>query len=594
MQKSVSSILSFCRKKSMSETLRWVVVLGVLSHFCLAQSPDSRNSAAKRNDTSSQTAAPRGQAVPMEGSSASSATPRDLVGDASALCRKGDFDGAIAKYKELLQERPKSPDAYAGLIRAYLRQKKIIQAAQTADEALALVDSPRVHVARAEVLFRQGKIDQAELEWAKAINAGFPEARAYLGLARVRNARAMYKSAEGMINRAHELDPVDPDIEELWVATLPRDERINYLEKALSDRKEWSDDQRQNTASYLEYLKGRAKDKYQPCHLLTNASSTEVPLIMILGEDTFMRGWGLPVFLNGHKVSLLLDTGASGILLGRKTAERAGISRLAATTVGGIGDKGNRKGYVGIADSIQVGNLEFQGCPIGVLEDRSVSGNDGLIGSDVFQDFLVDLDFPAVRFRLSALPKRPGEAERELALRNDTDDLKSGETNGERSADTNNRPPMPRPSESLDSYIATEMESFTRVFRFGHDLLIPTTVGGVANKLFLLDTGAFNNTISPAAAREVTKVYGDSNTVVKGISGKVKKVYSANKVVLQFGHLRQENQDMVGFDTSALSDDDGAEVSGLLGFNMLKFLDIKIDYRDALVDFSYDPKRWKF
>jgi len=64
--------------------------------------------------------------------------------------------------------------------------------------------------------------------------------------------------------------------------------------------------------------------------------------------------------------------------------------------------------------------------PIGVLEDRSVSGNDGLIGSDVFQDFLVDLDFPAVRFRLSALPKRPGEAERELALRNDTDDLKSG------------------------------------------------------------------------------------------------------------------------------------------------------------------------
>jgi len=25
---------------------------------------------------------------------------------------------------------------------------------------------------------------------------------------------------------------------------------------------------------------------------------------------------------------------------------------------------------------------------------------------------------------------------------------------------------------------------------------------------------------------------------------------------------------------------------------MLRVLDIKIDYRDALVDFSYDPKRW--
>jgi len=239
MQKSVSSILSFCRKKSMSETLRWVVVLGVLSHFCLAQSPDSRNSAAERNDTSSQTAAPRGQAVPMEGSSASSATPRDLVGDASALCRKGDFDGAIAKYKELLQERPKSPDAYAGLIRAYLRQKKIIQAAQTADEALALVDSPRVHVARAEVLFRQARLIRPNWSGRRQSMPDFPKPVLTLVWREVRNARAMYKSAEGMINRAHELDPVDPDIEELWVATLPRDERINYLEKALSDRKEW-------------------------------------------------------------------------------------------------------------------------------------------------------------------------------------------------------------------------------------------------------------------------------------------------------------------------------------------------------------------
>jgi hypothetical protein len=27
---------------------------------------------------------------------------------------------------------------------------------------------------------------------------------------------------------------------------------------------------------------------------------------------------------------------------------------------------------------------------------------------------------------------------------------------------------------------------------------------------------------------------------------------------------------------------------------MLRLLDIKIDYRDALVDFSYDPKHWHF
>jgi hypothetical protein len=100
------------------------------------------------------------------------------------------------------------------------------------------------------------------------------------------------------------------------------------------------------------------------------------------------------------------------------------------------------------------------------------------------------------------------------------------------------------------------------------------------------------NFISPAAAREVTKVHGDSDTIVKGISGRVDKVYSANKAILTFGNLRQENQDMTAFDTKPVSDGVGTEVSGFLGFVLLHFLDIKIDYRDALVDFQYDAKRW--
>lgn len=78
---------------------------------------------------------------------------------------------------------------------------------------------------------------------------------------------------------------------------------------------------------------------------------------------------------------------------------------------------------------------------------------------------------------------------------------------------------------------------------------------------------------------------------MKGISGSVKNVYSANKAVLQFGRLRQENQDMLSIDTSSISEGNGTEVSGFLGFVVLRLLDIKIDYRDALVDFSYDPER---
>jgi hypothetical protein len=97
------------------------------------------------------------------------------------------------------------------------------------------------------------------------------------------------------------------------------------------------------------------------------------------------------------------------------------------------------------------------------------------------------------------------------------------------------------------------MQNYARVFRFGHDLLVPTTIGRVPYKLFLLDAGSLVNFISPAAAREVTKVHGDSDLIVEGISGRVDKVYSANHAILTFGHLRQENQDMTAFDTKSVT-----------------------------------------
>ena len=51
--------------------------------------------------------------------------------------------------------------------------------------------------------------------------------------------------------------------------------------------------------------------------------------------------------------------------------------------------------------------------------------------------------------------------------------------------------------------------------------------------------------------------------------------------------------DVVTFDLSPQSRRIGTEVSGFLGFDMLQILELKLDYRDGLVDFQYDPKRVK-
>ena len=512
--------------------------------------------------------------------------------DALALYRKGNFDEAITKYQGVLHDKPNSPDAYAGLIRTYLKKKDVQQAADIANQALQIADATPVRVALGELYFRQGRIHDAEAEWVKVINSGHQDARAYLGLARVRWSIAMYKSGWTMIDRAHTLDPSDPEIQQAWTQKLSRAERIKFLEEYLAGDNNEDADSRVSMQRYLEYLKARAKDSRGACHLVSRVTSTETNLIRLLSDPHHLRGYGLAVNVNGHGSKLLLDTGAGGILISRGLAEKAGLTRLSDSEIGGIGDKGGKEGYTAVVDSLKIGELEFQGCTVRVLDQRSVIGEDGLIGSDVFSSFLVDLDFPNEKLRLQELPKRPEAADTKLALATNEED--SDDESGGASKPTTTEPQKdakPKRPGPQDRYVAPEMKSYTPIYRFGHMLLVPTSVGQVPGKLFLIDSGAFTNHITPAAAREVTKVHGDSDTIIKGLSGSVKKVYSADKAILQFGHLRQENQDMVAFDFTRISDNIGTEISGTLGFTLLRFLDIKIDYRDGLVDFNYDAKR---
>ena len=556
----------------MARIFRVCLMVGLISSCCFSQS------AAKKN------AAPAGTTLTVQ----DDGNPLD---EARILYGKGAFDAAVGKYQEFLKERPNSPDAFAGLIRTYLKLKNVEQAALTAEQGIAQTNSPRMRVARAEVWFRQGRLGDAEKEFVEVINSGYPEARAYLGLARERDSVAMYKSAKGLIEKAHEIDPGDPDIQEEWVGTLSRSERIHYLETSLAGVNNWDGDRRADVASYLAYLKERAKQKNSsPCRLVSKTTSTETPMVRLLKDPQHLRGYGLSVSINGHKSDLLLDTGAGGILVKRSIAEHAGVSKISETKVWGLGKKGRRNAYVGIADSIKVGQLEFQNCPIEVMESRSVVGDEGLIGANVFENFLVELDFPKEKLRLSELPRRPGETGPNLALSDSEDEEEDDSDSAGASPDKPTEAKPALQSGPQDRYVAPEMRSYTSVFRFGHDLLVPATIGNVPRKLFLLDTGSLVNFISPAAAREVTKVHSDSHLIVEGVSGKVEKVYSANKALVQFGHIRQENQDMTSIDMKPMSDSAGTEISGILGFITLRMLDVKIDYRDALVDFEVDPR----
>src|ERR1039457_262556 len=522
---------------------------------------------------------------------------------ADQLYKAGKFAEAAEKYQALLKIDAKLVAAEAGLIESLLREQKIDEASAEAVKALAAQpNSAALLAATGDVQFRLAEMTEAETSYHKALQIDSRELRAYLGLARLYRAYSLYRRAYDSMKAAYQIAPNDPEVQRLWFNRLSRRERIAAIEAYLAGPHPDDPEETEHLRHYLEFLKATVDKPVHACRLVSKVEQTDTKLQRMLRDPRHIVGYGLAVKLNDRNSRLLLDTGASGILIGRKSAEKAGLTRISDIRLAGIGDKGLQVGYVAVADHIRIGELEFADCVVTVSDRASVVDEDGLIGADVFSSYLIDIDLPAEKLRLSPLPKRPDETVAPTALnsegesRSNPDDTAegAGDQKAESSGDAGKTAKVaPAPRLPKDRYVAPEMKGWTPVFHFGHQLLIQTVVNDSKPMLFLIDTGSSLNLLSPRAGRQVTKVSSDPSVHLKGLSGTVADVYRADKATLRFSHFAQKNQDIVTFDLSKLSKHTGTEVSGVLGFELLRMLQVKIDYRDGLVDFAYDPSRWQ-
>ena len=523
--------------------------------------------------------------------------PTAILSDAKALYRKGSFEQSLARYNEVLKADPHSGDAYAGIVRCYLKQDKVHEADDAVRKGL-LADPahPDLKVAEGELLFRQGEIPEAGALFNEVITTPPspaqpnvpPNARAYLGAALVARSSAMYAREHILITRAHAIDPHDPEIQKEWMLTLPTADRINLLEDYLGRNTNDDAETRRTMKERLDFLKASQLAQSGRCRLVSDVTSTETNLIPLQSRSGNVQGTGLQVTINGQDSRLLLDTGASGILITTKLANQAGLKAVSDIRMTGVGDKPDIQGHVTYANSVRIGKLEFQNCQVHVV-DRLQTADDGIIGADVFSQFLIEMDFPHSTLRLNPLPLRPGETPAKASLK--TSDEEPAEDREGKPSDSGAAPQSKASTANyFDRYIAPEMHSYVQTFRIGHMLLVPTKVNEGSEKLFLLDSGSFDNTLALDTAQEITKVHRAPRIDVKGINGEVKKVYVADRVVLDFGHLRQTVPNMVAIDMSRVSRQAGTEVSGTLGMVMLRLLKVRLDYRDALADFQYMPQ----
>ncbi len=522
---------------------------------------------------------------------ATAATPSE----ADTAFLHSDYNHAATLYQQELQQKPRDPELTVKLARVFLKQQKISDADALIHNALAQdPNSVAFLTMLGEVQYREGTPWLAADSAANAMKADPCYPRLYLLVARIARLNSLYAASANAVATAYALDPHDPEIHFQWLGTLPLKQRAAELESYLAQPNGDDAEDTRDLHFQLDYLKQRIVEPHKACRLASDTQAANIPFALILRDPSHILGFGLDVKLNNKSTRLEIDTGAGGLVISRSVAERAGLKVFSRFETEGIGDKGRVGSYTTYADDIKIGSLEFRDCEVEVIDKGNVAGIEGLIGMDVFSRFLVTLDYPMHKLILGPLPLRPGDTtpnkpSLETDSNADAADLDAGSngtTNELPSSSSKATSPAPH-----DRYIAPEMKDWTPVYRIAHNLLIPTSLNNSALKTFVLDTGAFTATISPAAAREVTKVHSDGSIPVKGISGEVNKVYTADEITFRFGHVSQKVRGVVTFDSPQLSKDLNMEVSGLIGITALGQLTMSIDYRDGLVKLSYDPNR---
>jgi tetratricopeptide (TPR) repeat protein len=535
-----------------------VAGIGFLASSSLGQEPTPRALPA----TPPNSAAPKSNEKPI------TLTPLE---EAEQFCRLGKFNEAIERYNSIIRSGTNTAAAYVGLARVYLKLKKPDDAYLAATKALEHGPSLAIaHSALGEVYFRQGKIHEAQTEFLTALKSGHVDAQTYLDLARFYGATYDFKKAKVAIDKAHSLDPTDPDIGSAWVETRSLPEQVKALEDNIaSESKYYSRAEKAGFKQRVALLRDEIDHPERTCGVANPPESPEMQLTPI-GKDFI----GLRVEVNGVRSRLVFSTVSSGIVINGQIAEEAGVQPITRTDIDALGEQNPPEAYIGFARSLKFENLEFQNCYVTVVERATPHSFydqfDGSIAAGFFSAYLVDADIRSAKLTLEPLPPSPATEDPDSAATDSSD---------------------PDAQQFHDRYTAPEMSRWTQMYHFGNAILIPAQVNNSPPELFEVATSSKYNVLAPGFARERASLKPDeqSSARLEGINGKVSGE-SSGKVKLALADLHFKAIRVISFGDAPSNDSTETEIAGYLGFDLLRNLRLIIDYRDGLIHFIFAPR----
>jgi tetratricopeptide (TPR) repeat protein len=495
--------------------------------------------------------------------------------DAGIAFYRGDLKKADGLIAAAIAKDPGNQRMHLFQIDSLIGQGKLVDARKNS-EAWTSADpkQPYAIVAVADIRFAEGDWLESYALNLKALEIDPCLADAYANLGQYERLSGFRATAQKHYALAHQLAPTNEVLRADWINSLDQKHRLEELKNFYHDSKVITEKKR---ASLEEQFNKQAAQSDYHCELASATGPARIPMTPIRGPSIGIVAWGLEVSFNGKPRVLQIDTGSSGFTLAQSVGANLGLPKIQTVHMGGIGDEGAAGADLVHADSVRIGDLEFKGCYARILHKTGLLGGstdigqrldftDGVVGTDIFDHYLVTVDYIKHEIQLDPLPQIPGST-----------------------ADASLLDPLGGRKEPdwllVDRYIAPSMHDWTKIYRNDHLLIMPTRLSGELKNnlpaLFVIDTGAASSLIDIGVAKQIAHTEENDMEEMTGFSGATSKMYDVGKFTLDFAGMRLPVSSM---DSTNFSDEDG--VAGLIGYPVLENLVMHIDYRDNLMSFE--------
>jgi len=435
--------------------------------------------------------------------------------------------------------------------RALLRGGNIRQALAEATAAERV--APRQAATRAllgDIDFRRADFDAAGRDFTAALEIDPNCAPAHLGLGRLDQLHFRRRAALQRMATAYSLDPNDAETALAYSSVASdRQQEMALLERFLALGAAMPREQLETALGRLRFY--RRLGSRRLAFLEGTYQRYLLRMDVWSARPGQVNGLLLAVSINGSKpLRLVFDTGAAGIAISPRSAQRLGLEYMADAGLHGVGQSGVEARKT-LAGSVQIGDLRLGNCVVDVADRALADDIDGVIGANLFQQFLVRLD--ARRRTLELLPY-PDEA------------------------------PWWRSQEELwtgrDRRVPAGMESPIPVCQAAHFLLVNANLDKDASAYLILDTGAAFSSVS----RQMAVPFDEPPDFdVSGPGGGQVTAFRAGAVQLHMAGRDLTDPNAVALDFTRLSNVHGIEISGLIGYPMLSRCTLTLDYRDGLI-----------